>query len=96
MVGNALFAASVICLGLLLYVMSACRFLIPYRSFLVEKYGGVMALYVAALFLNLFAATYTIARKVLLKDTGKKLAHLEKQLRTGSISEELSQRLKEE
>jgi hypothetical protein len=31
-----------------------------------------------------------------LKDTGRKLAHLEKQLRTGeSLSEELSRRLEE-
>jgi hypothetical protein len=35
-------------------------------------------------------------RKLLLKETGRKLAHVEKQLRTGqSISEELTDRLKE-
>jgi len=46
--------------------------------------------------LNLFAAFYLICRKLFLKDTGEKLAHLEKQLRSGgTISEELSRRLKE-
>ena len=38
----------------------------------------------------------SLVRKLLLKDTGRKLAHLEKQLRTGhSISTELTERLKE-
>lgn len=48
------------------------------------------------MFLNIFALIYVAVRKLLLKDTGRKLAHLEKQLRTGqSISEELTERLKE-
>ena len=96
MVANALFATAVICLALALYLMQECRFLIPYRSLLVGKYGGQIALFASAFFLNLFAAIYAVSRRLLLKDTGKKLAHLEKQLRTGpSILEELSQRLKE-
>jgi hypothetical protein len=97
MVKNAFFASTVICLALLLYLMQECQFLIPYRSLLIEKYGRWIAFYAAALFLNLFAAFYAITRKIFLKDTGRKLAHLEKQLRSGpSISEELSERLKEE
>ena len=46
--------------------------------------------------MNLFAACYAISRTVFLKDTGQKLAHLEKQLRSGSpLSAELAQRLEE-
>ena len=97
MVANAFFAATVICLALLLYLLQECPFLIPYRWLLIQKYGPWIALYASALFLNLFAAFYAVTRKVFLKDTGRKLAHLEKQLRTGpSISEELSERLKED
>ena len=97
MVANALFATTVICLAILIYLLQECQFLIPYRSLLIEKYGSAIALYALALFVNFFAAVYLVSRKVFLKDTGKKLAHLEKQLRTGpGISEELSQRLKEE
>jgi hypothetical protein len=45
---------------------------------------------------NLTAAFYSIGRRLFLKDTGQKLAHIEKQLRTDdTISEELSHRLKE-
>lgn len=49
-----------------------------------------------ALFINIYAGVYFGVRKLLLKETGRKLAHVEKQLRTGqTISEELTERLKE-
>jgi hypothetical protein len=96
MIGNTVCATTVIFPALALYLMQECRFLIPYRHVLFMKYGGHLAAFAAALFVNIFAAVYLIARKLFLKDTGRKLAHLEKQLRTGeSISEELSERLKE-
>ena|SRR5689334_7602214 len=96
MIGNAVFATTVIFLALALHLLQECRFLIPYRHVVFIKYGWHLAGFAAALFINLFAAIYTISRKFFLKDTGRKLAHLEKQLRTGqSISEELSERLKE-
>ena len=70
--------------------------MIPYRQLLFAKYAGAVAAFSLALFLNLFAAFYLICRKLFLKDTGRKLAHVEKQLRSGaSISEELSRRLKD-
>ena len=96
MFGNTLLITTVIFLGLAFFLMGECQFLIPYRHLLWSKYGGTIALYVAALFVNLFAALYVIGRKLFLKDTGRKLAHLEKQLRTGSsLSEELSRRLQD-
>src|SRR5215470_10482788 len=96
MLGNALLATTVIFIGLALFLMQECHFLIPYRHVLFAKYGMALAAFGAALFMNLLAAIYIICRKLFLKDTGRKLAHLEKQLRTGvSISEELSERLKD-
>jgi hypothetical protein len=96
MAANALFAATVILLAAALYLMQECRFLIPYRALLFEKYLDTIALFTLALFVNIFAVIYAVSRKVFLKDTGRKLAHVEKQLRTGTtISEELSERLKE-
>jgi hypothetical protein len=45
---------------------------------------------------NLFAACYAMGRALFLKDTGEKLAHLEKQLRSGAtISHELTRRLED-
>ena len=97
MVANALLATSVLMIAIVLYLMQALQFLAPYRSLIFAKYGTVVFTFAAALFLNIFALVYTLLRKFLLKDTGRKLAHLEKQLRTGeTISEELSRRLRED
>ena len=96
MFGNTLLLTTAIFLGLAFFLMGECQFLIPYRQLLVTKYGVNIALFSAALFVNIFAGLYAIGRKLFLKDTGRKLAHLEKQLRTGaSMSEELSRRLEE-
>lgn len=96
MIGNAFFTTTVLFLALGFFLLGECRFLVPYRQLLVETYAGPISLFAAALFINLFAAVYLLCRKLFLNDTGRKLAHLEKQLRTGaSISEELSRRLDE-
>ena len=97
MVANALFVSTILCLALFLFLLQECAFLIPYRDLLIGKYGREILLFASGLFFNIFAAVYGITRKLFLKDTGRKLAHVEKQLRTGtSISEELNQRLSEE
>jgi hypothetical protein len=93
---NIFFATTIIFLAIGFFLLQECSFLIPYRTLLLEKYGRQIAFFAALLFLNLFALMYLVVRKLLLKETGKKLAHMEKQLRTGeSISEELSRRLSE-
>jgi hypothetical protein len=94
MIANAFFIATLLVMAVGLYLMGEFRFLIPYRELLWERYAGTIGLYAAALFVNLFAAVYLVGRKLFLKDTGRKLAHLEKQLHTGvSLSEELSRRV---
>jgi hypothetical protein len=95
MIGNAFFFTTILLLALGLYLLGECRFLIPYRQLLLDHYGLAIALFAAALFVNFFAAVYLIGRKLFLKDTGRKLAHLEKQLRAGQLSDELSRRLDE-
>lgn len=97
MVGNAMFAASVILLAIALFLLQECRFLIPYRHVLFGHYGGVLAEFAVLVFVNLFALTYLLGRAFFLKDTGRKLAHLEKQLRTeDDFADDLSRRLEEE
>ena|ERR1051326_8316469 len=95
MFGNALFFTSVVFLALAFWLMDECRFLIPYRNLIWMKYASDIAVFAGVLFVNLFAAFYAVGRKLFLKDTGRKLAHLEKELRRGNISEELSRRLQE-
>ena len=93
---NALFATVVVFMAVVFYLMDELRFLIPYRDAILERHGGDIALFSVVLFLNLLAGFFVLTRRLLLKDTGQKLAHLEKQLRgRESISEELSRRIAE-
>lgn len=96
MIPNVFFATTIIFIAIGFLLLQECTFLIPYRTLLLEKYGREIALFAGLLFFNLFALMYLVVRKLLLKETGRKLAHIEKQLRSGeSISEELSRRLSE-
>jgi hypothetical protein len=45
--------------------------------------GASIAIFFAALGVNFFAAMLAINRKILLKDTGRKLAHFDNQLQAG-------------
>ena len=96
MIANSIFAASVIVIAALLYIVGELAFLAPYRSLILHRYGAVIGWFVLLTFFNLCALIHAMSRKLLLRDTGKKLAHVEKQLRTGSsISEELTKLLGE-
>ena len=94
---NALFATVVVFIAAVYYLMEECRFLIPYRDAILERHWSEIALFSGALFVNLLAGFFVLSRWLLLKDTGEKLAHIEKQLRgRESISEELSRRIAEQ
>ena len=96
MIANAVFVTTIIFMAIGIFLLQECQFLIPYRHVLFMKYGSALVGFAAVLFLNLFAGVYLLCRSLFLKDTGRKLAHLEKQLRTGDpLAEELSRRLKE-
>jgi hypothetical protein len=96
LIASSIFVTSLVVLCGAFYVLGELKFLAPYRMFILEKYGVTIACFVGVVFLNLFAGILVINRKLFLKDTGRKLAHIEKQLRSGSsISEELSRRLAE-
>lgn len=97
MIPNIFFATTIVFLAIGFFLLQECNFLIPYRTLLIETYGRTIATFAGLLFLNLFALMYIVVRKIYLQDTGRKLAHLEKQIRSGeSISDELSRRLRQE
>lgn len=83
MIANASFIALALLLALGFWLMGELKFLVPYKSVLLHEYGRIALVYVAVLFLNLFAGTLTLIRKFFLKDTGRKLFHLDKQLHLG-------------
>lgn len=96
MVTNVFFATTILFMALGFWLLQECEFLIPFRELLWTKYAKVIAAFGALLFFNIYAGLYFAVRKLLLKETGRKLAHVEKQLRTGrSISDELTDRLRE-
>ena len=83
MIANALIVTIALLLAIGFWLMSELKFLIPYRHILVHQYGGVILAWAAVLFTNLFAAVYVIQRKFFLKDTGRKLTHVDKQIAAG-------------
>ena len=83
MIANALIATIALLLALGFWLMGQLRFLIPYRSILIHQYGTVMLLWAAVLFINVFAGVFSIQRKFFLKDTGRKLAHFDRELNAG-------------
>jgi hypothetical protein len=93
---QAFFLATLVMTAVGLLLLQLCSFLVPYKALLTGPYAGALATYFGALYLNLFAAFYFATRKLLLKDTGRKLAHLEKQLHSDAgLSDELARRLQD-
>jgi hypothetical protein len=85
-IANALIITIAILLATGFWLMGELRFLVPYRHLLVHQYGTVLLLGSTVLFVNIFAAVYVVQRKFLLKDTGRKLSHIDKQSLTRDSS----------
>ena len=83
MIANSLLLTVAILLGLGFLLMDELKFLIPFKFVLYHQYGRTILVWFAILFVNLFAAVYALHRKFFLKDTGRKLSHLDKQVVAG-------------
>jgi hypothetical protein len=83
MIANSLILTIAVLLALGFWLMGELKFLIPYRHILAHRYAGVIVLWAAVIFVNVFAAVYAIQRKFFLKDTGRKLTHVDKQVKAG-------------
>jgi len=79
MIANALFLTVAIVLAYGFWLLEELKFMAPYKAVLFRAYGHTILLAVAVLFLNVFGAALAINRKFLLKDTGRKLTHLDRQ-----------------
>jgi hypothetical protein len=82
-IANALLAATGLTLALFFFLGNQLRFLIPYRFLLVHQYGTAIPLCVVVLFVNFTGAFFTFGRRFFLKDTGRKLAHFDRELNAG-------------
>ena len=83
MIANSLIVTVAVLLALGFWLMGELKFLVPYRSIVYHQYGSVILTWIAVVFVNVFAAVYVIQRKFFLKDTGRKLSHLDKQVIAG-------------
>ena len=54
-----------------------------YKAVIFHAHGPVLLTAVAVLFLNVFGVALAINRRFFLKDTGRKLSHLDKQFNVG-------------
>jgi hypothetical protein len=94
MIGNSAFIAGMILLVATFVALEQVTFLASYKRLLFDQYWGWLLAFAGVLYVNLFAGSYLLSRRLFLKETGRKLAHLERQLQSGdSIVRDLSERL---
>jgi hypothetical protein len=83
MIANALILTIAVLLALGFWLMGELKFFIPYRAVLLHQYGTTILVFLAVLFINVFGIVFAVNRRFFLKDTGRKLSHLDKQLQVG-------------
>jgi hypothetical protein len=83
MIANALFVAAVLVMAVLFFLAGSLRFLVPYRYLILHHYAPAIGLYLGVLFLNATAFVFALGRRFFLKDTGRKLAHFDRELNAG-------------
>lgn len=91
MIANAVFIATLIFLALLFWLSREFVFLTPWRLLILHNDLRSIALYCVLLFVNLLGLTVWIERKFFLRDTGRKLRHLDQEIHTGQseLSDEI-------
>ena len=94
MMANSAFLAAMTLMLLVFAVMGQLEFLAPYRRVIVGQYLWTIVTALGVLFLNLFGCFYLTGRTLFLKETGRKLAHVDRLLHTpDTVVRDLSQRL---
>ena len=79
MIANALLLTIAVLLAYGFWLLDQLKFMAAYKSVLLHAYGTVILISIAVLFLNVFGAFLILQRKFFLKDTGRKLSHMDKQ-----------------
>jgi hypothetical protein len=84
MAAPAALLTSLLLLALLFWLGGEARSLAPWKASLWTRYGGVLFLLGSVLLVNLAALSLILVRALGLKRTGRKLAHVDQELRTDS------------
>ncbi len=80
MIRSASFLSVIVMILIAFALFNRLTFLAPQKRLLFSHCGATIALYLSLVALNLFATILTINRKLLLKDTGRKLSHFDNHL----------------
>lgn len=80
MIANTAFLALLTVFLLVGWLAGELRFLTPYKTALFHLYGTVILGAVLVVFINLCVLYYVLARWLFLRDTGRKLTHMDRQL----------------
>ena len=79
MIANALLFTTAVMLAYGFWLLDQLKFMARYKAVLFHTYGDTILLFAAVLFVNIFAVSLAIGRRFFLKNTGRKLSHLDKQ-----------------
>ena len=85
MIANALLITIAILLAYGFWLLGELKFMASYKAAIFHAYGKWISLSAAVLFANLFGFVLLLQRKFLLKNTGRKLSHLDRQFQVGQI-----------
>jgi len=80
MIANTAFLAALTVFLLIVWLAEELSFLAPYKVALFRLHGAVIGGATLLVFLNLCALYYGLARWLFLRDTGRKLTHVDRQL----------------
>jgi hypothetical protein len=90
MIANTAFLAALTLFLLFAWLSGELSFLAFYRTALFTLHGRLIAELALLVFLNLCALYYAVARWLFLRDTGRKLTHVDRQLMASAgVAEDL-------
>ena len=94
MVTNSAVLAVLILMLAVFWIGGETTFLAPYKRLVFGQHLWLIVGAAVLVFLNFFALSYALTRGLFLKDTGRKLAHVDRQLGTAdAVARDLSERL---
>ena len=80
MIANTAFLAALTLFLLIAWLAGELSFVAPYRTALFRVHGTFIAEAAMLVFLNLCALYYLLARWLFMRETGRKLTHVDRQL----------------
>ena len=95
MIANTAFLAAVTTFLIVAWLAGELSYLSAYKNVLFRLHGTRLSVLTLVMFLNLCGVYYWAARLLFLRDTGRKLRHLDRQLGTADgVIDELREHLK--